>query len=120
MVHYVKSFRPFGFDTLSSKEELTITTLQCECGGFLSSYRPSSNAMLDIIVGPPPKHRKKRILKKLIKRYKERRQQVQLIRPLRPLSYVCNDCGRRDSFYTAVGHNMIQIQPMSKGTESDE
>ena len=99
------------------------TDFKCpRCQGAMVATRMRSEtieAVVDISVGPPPKHRKKRIRKKLLKRYEERRQAARLavdfMRAMAKPSFVCIACRFTEGFYGAVARNIFQIEPLPPG-----
>jgi len=86
-----------------------LTGLKCTCGGLLREARtvivPKSH---------PPHHRKRRIRKKWLRRWKEEHRVhvgvgVMMGLMQRP-TYQCESCGRRDGFYSAMGRNLFTIE----------
>jgi len=75
--------------------------------------------------GPPPKHRKKRILKKLTKRWEAEReiaiQEARLysfyMSTLPSRTLVCSSCGRAESTTMAVVRSMFPIQQLPPGAK---
>lgn len=97
------------------------TELTCSCGGPLHedlSQMRHIQQLAQQAVGPRPVHRKKRIRKKLEKRWSHRvRLVMAMTTPIlasRP-RYVCGSCGSRDTFYRAIARNMFPVQPMVGG-----
>ena len=89
------------------------TEMQCSCGGKLVQVRRV------LLPKPPRTHRKKRINKKWRKRWQEENRSRILASTMiglmqRP-SYRCSKCGRNEGFYSAMGRNLIQVQPLPDG-----
>jgi hypothetical protein len=88
--------------------------MKCSCGGFLCEVRT-----IVLPESEPPHHRKKRIRKKWRKRWERTEAVVRgvsarvglMVHP----SYRCEKCGRREGFYSAMGRNLIQIEPLPSG-----
>lgn len=93
--------------------------MNCACGGELK--RRERLSPLDVIrlVGKPPKHRKRRIRKKLEKRWMheaaEKARLMLVMESMRPPSFECVRCGRVESFYSAIGRAMVPIQTLPPG-----
>jgi hypothetical protein len=90
------------------------TEMQCSCGGKLVEVRRV------LLPKPPRAHRKKRINKKWRKRWEQENRHRILASTMigltqRP-SYRCSKCGRNEGFYSAVGRNLIQVEPLPEGT----
>jgi len=94
----------FGSYTLGQVTEMT-----CRCGGFLQSARPS-------IKERPPKHRQKRIAKKLRKKWVEEGGLTRaLLLPLARPFFVCVACGKHESLTTACAKNMFVVEKLPEG-----
>lgn len=91
-----------------------VTELVCQsCGELLQEVRHV------YLPKPPRRHRKKRINKKWRKRWaRENRAKIlasSMMSVMRKPIYRCTGCGRSESFYGAVGRNLIQVQPLPEG-----
>jgi len=95
-----------GFRELPGRE----TEMTCPCGGVLQEVR--------FIHEPagPPWHRKKRIRKKWRKCWEKevypRVMASAILMTVRPPSYRCTSCGRSEGLYSAVGRNLIKVEPL--------
>lgn len=97
------------------KEALTqlgrATQLRCTCGGHLHEKVPAALALEKLL--PKPVHRKKRILKKRLRVWQARAMLLQAVAQMGMRSgFICGSCGKREGFYRAIGHNLIQVEPM--------
>jgi hypothetical protein len=88
--------------------------MTCACGGVLQEVKT--------VVVPkyrPRHHRKKRIRKKWKARWERenisRTQISVLVGLMQPPTYRCEKCGKRDGFYSAVGRNLIKVEPLPEG-----
>ena len=88
--------------------------MKCACGGFLCEVRT-----IVLPESEPPHHRKKRIRKKWRKRWERDEAVVRGVSAMAGLMqrpfYRCEKCGKSESFYSAVGRNLIEIQPLPSG-----
>jgi hypothetical protein len=86
------------------------TDLKCRCGGTLQEFRST------LVPKPPRVHRKKRITKKWRKRWerenKGRLMMSAMVGALRHPFFRCVSCGRTEAFYSAMGRNLITIEPL--------
>lgn len=99
-------------------------TLKCSCGGNLeqSNSRPKLDEVKKLdyeFCGPFPKHKKKRILKKLIKKFYARKLKSPyfhqtLIFPLITPSFKCNSCNKTAGYYRAIATNMFKVEKLSE------
>jgi hypothetical protein len=95
-------------------------TLKCTCGGdmFAAPRYSEDEIMKSVqrIVGKIPKHKNNRIQKKWRKKWAEKAGPVimglKLARAMTPPRYVCSLCGKSEGFYTAIGRNLIKIEPL--------
>jgi hypothetical protein len=95
----------------TSREVLgAVTEMKCSCGGALQTVHR--------IVVPPdpprPTHRKRRILKKLMKQWDRHRHILQgvCIGLSQHPSFRCVVCSKQQGFYQAMGRNLFHIQPL--------
>lgn len=96
------------------------TSLTCSwCKGPLVAVRMSDKQLdliVDASVGKPPRHRKKRLRKKLLKAYNaERRVALLAIGHMRAMSkptFACSKCGQRSGFYQTIAQSMLVIEPL--------
>lgn len=90
----------------TSKRE---TGLKCECGGGLLSFRRT-------VLPKPPTHRQKRIAKKWRKRWeRENRHRIlacKLAGLMQPPCFRCTKCGRDAGYYSTLGSNLVQVEPL--------
>ena len=88
-----------------------ITEMSCTCGGKLRDI-----TTLVVPTYRPRYQRKKRIRKKWKARWeKENRARVHvgvMVGLMQRPSFRCETCGRRDGFYSAMGRNMIMVEPL--------
>jgi len=88
-----------------------VTEMSCTCGGKLRDIRT-----LVVPTYRPRYQRKKRIRKKWKARWeKENRARVHvgvMVGLMQRPSFRCETCGRRDGFYSAMGRNMIMVEPL--------
>ncbi len=95
--------------------------MKCSCGGALESRRepPKGLDYVNRILGPPPRHKKTRTRKKRMKEYTESQRALLLavncMAAMMKPHFVCGTCGRREGFYSAIGRNMITVEPMPPG-----
>ena len=108
----IKNLNPF--QPSSNKDLGRKTELKCICGGFLHESNVHDK-MTAKLIGPKPKHKKKRILKKKMKQWRLKALPYLMISPLSKPSFVCGSCFKREGFYGAIGKNIIQVQPMPPG-----
>lgn len=99
-------------------------SLKCSCGGDLVETNNQSN--LDEVrkldrefCGPTPKHKKKRILKKLYKkfyakRFKSPHLMQLMVAPLVSPNFKCSSCNETCGYYKAMGMNMLKIEKLSE------
>ena len=104
----------------AAKQNLgSATELRCLCGGIL--HQPHVYQLTEVIrriAGPRPRHRKRRIQKKLIKRWTAKVRMAALPVPLSPLSLrtlICGQCGGSQGFYSAIARNVFPVEPMPPG-----
>jgi hypothetical protein len=92
-----------------------VTDMVCTCGGKLQAVKYVATDMLP----PQPTHRKKRIRKKLAKRWiKETRHLRMLgvmIGALQPPKFKCVECARVNSYYAAMARNLVTVEPLPEG-----
>jgi len=96
---------------LATEQVVRATELTCSCGGLLNQIRFVAN--FDPL---PPRHRKKRIRKKLRKRWEQETRTLQgfslLVGAMAPPSFRCVECNRFHSYYAAMGRNLFTVEPM--------
>lgn len=92
-----------------------VTEMRCSVPHLLEC----TAAAVDVPMPPAPRHRRRRIQKKLVKRWQAMVRVLQahasILSAIRPPAYRCLACGRMDSFYGAVGRNLIDVQPLPPG-----
>lgn len=104
----------------------SVTNLTCRCGGSLQEVR-----VVVMTVPPKPTHRKKRILKKRLKAWREQaeiRQGLSFgVALMRPPAFRCTVCYSTEGFYKAMGRNLFIVQdlpsvalPIYLGSPSDD
>lgn len=90
--------------------------MKCICGGSLGfDHKRQEKARKEIairIAGPIPNHRKKRIQKKLMKRWRDKAKFAAFYSPLLGTSYVCQDCNKTSGMYQAIARNLFPIESM--------
>lgn len=95
-----------------------MTEMVCSCGGKLQETRYVVTDMRSRC----PTHRKKRIRKKLEKRWLKETKHLRIVGAIvgamQPPRFKCVECGRTQSFYSAVGNNLIKVEPLPT-TESE-
>lgn len=104
------------------QENDTMTELTCICGGFLVQRpRHSDNdimASAERVIGEIPKHKKTRIQKKWRKRWAEKAGPIilglKLAAIMGPPTFICSKCGKQEGFYSAIGRNMIRVEPLTE------
>jgi len=88
-----------------------VTEMTCRCGGKLQESRVVVNVSL-----PKPTHRKKRILKKLLKKWEKDSKLTRLMSSfvglMRKPTYKCTVCDKHEGFYSAMGRNLFPVQSM--------
>jgi len=101
-----------GFHLL---EQTRPTELQCSCG----ERAPMEEVRHLYVPKSPPRHRKKRINKKWRKRWEKENAAkflaASMLGLMRRPVYRCTKCGRNEGFYSAVGRNLIQVEPLPEG-----
>lgn len=87
------------------------TELKCQCGGNLSERHT-----MHIPKGLPPRHRKKRLRKKLQRKWEEKHAGVIFMNAAVSLiqkpSYSCTQCGKVQGFYQTMARNMFTVEPL--------
>ncbi len=75
---------------------------------------------IDALVGKPPRHRKKCIQKKWLKRYDAMRRikglPIRIAAPLAGQAYHCTACGTKEDMYAALGRNLVHVEPLDELT----
>ena len=98
--------------------------LLCRCGSPME-LRPNRTPEaierdIDALVGKPPRHRKRRIQKKWLKRYEANRRikglPIRIAAPLAGKAYVCTACGTKEGMYAALGRNIVHVEPLDELT----
>ena len=88
----------------------------CECGGTFNLSYIDGRSVIDQNCKKPPYHKKKRIGKKQIKRWKEKNigyivgaAIVGLMTP----HFKCDKCGKTEGYYGHLGRTLTGIEPMA-------
>jgi len=89
--------------------------MECRCGGNMLHKHPARETAMKMLQKHRPWSRNRRIMKKQMKRF-ARTSTAQLAMHMTLLSgpgiFVCEKCGKKDSFYSAIGRNIIKVEPM--------
>jgi len=92
-----------------------MTDSVCSCGGKQQAVR----YMITDMLPPFPTHRKKRIRKKLAKRWVEETRHLRMLSAMVSMmghpKYKCVECGRVESIYGSLGRNLITVEPLPEG-----
>lgn len=88
--------------------------MKCQCGGLLRPDYTNHYKSLARLAGPEPNHKKKRIQKKLMKKWSRRMATVIVIQPL-SRTLRCSSCKKQQGFYQAIAHNIFKVEPLPPG-----
>ncbi len=91
-----------------------LTELTCSCSGLLREVRFFFPPI------PKPRHKNRRIRKKLVAKWMETNRIqtgiLNMVSLMRPPTYQCVKCEQRQGFYAAMARNLIKVEPMPESS----